>query len=341
MLTQEELQVINRVIDFIKGNITDITKEEIDSTPDILKMHKNLAELNPIREEIEKLLYRRVDEVEYFCAILANENMEYHERTAHAFKNLPFRTSKNIEMECYLLSKLFRLKTNNYFNLISIIIDEISKDQTDKNNWNLYFDIFMGQEDIDFSSFINNPKINSQNIYPSDEEIEKNFEIAKHLYSKGYNNLTKEEQKFYSMSVGHYFEKIACQEEWDNLQKAGRPDLAQRIFWVSRYVGDGFGYDVLSFDPETEKPKLIEVKGTLSPYLIDEIILSYNEFRYFNNENLNYRMYRYYLSEDTIKRYILIPQKNEELKITTEDGTEFSYNKEAYKNKEKVKIKKM
>ena len=45
------------------------------------------------------------------------------------------------------------------------------------------------------------------------------------------------------------------------LGKAGRDDLARRVRWTSVEDGDGFGYDISSFDPEGRE-RLIEVKTT-------------------------------------------------------------------------------
>lgn len=39
-------------------------------------------------------------------------------------------------------------------------------------------------------------------------------------------------------------------------------DTNKIVRWVSRFDGDGYGYDILSYDPETKREKLIEVKTT-------------------------------------------------------------------------------
>ena len=46
------------------------------------------------------------------------------------------------------------------------------------------------------------------------------------------------------------------------LASGGRDDLAVEVRHVSVEDGDGLGYDVLSFDPETDQPLFIEVKTT-------------------------------------------------------------------------------
>jgi hypothetical protein len=42
----------------------------------------------------------------------------------------------------------------------------------------------------------------------------------------------------------------------------GRDDLSRKVLWVAVEIGDGLGFDVLSFDDQDESEKLIEVKTT-------------------------------------------------------------------------------
>jgi len=59
----------------------------------------------------------------------------------------------------------------------------------------------------------------------------------------------------------------AAGEEWvidlerERLRRIGRPDLRDRVSWVSRDVGDGAGYDIDSFWPDG-RMRMIEVKTT-------------------------------------------------------------------------------
>jgi hypothetical protein len=42
----------------------------------------------------------------------------------------------------------------------------------------------------------------------------------------------------------------------------GRDALAQRVQWVAETLGDGLGFDVLSFDDANDFERMIEVKTT-------------------------------------------------------------------------------
>jgi hypothetical protein len=50
--------------------------------------------------------------------------------------------------------------------------------------------------------------------------------------------------------------------ERQRLQQLDRPDLAKKIRWISEELGDGAGYDILSFDAQG-KERLLEVKTTV------------------------------------------------------------------------------
>lgn len=62
-------------------------------------------------------------------------------------------------------------------------------------------------------------------------------------------------------ALGKAGEEIVLQYEQNNLRQAGRDDLADRVRWTAVQDGDGYGYDVASFEPDGRE-RLIEVKTT-------------------------------------------------------------------------------
>lgn len=46
------------------------------------------------------------------------------------------------------------------------------------------------------------------------------------------------------------------------LKIAGRDDLARRVLWASQDIGDGLGFDILSFDESDDSERMVEVKTT-------------------------------------------------------------------------------
>jgi Domain of unknown function (DUF3883) len=61
--------------------------------------------------------------------------------------------------------------------------------------------------------------------------------------------------------LGKAGEKFVVAFERERLRRAGRDDLAGDVRWVSDLDGDGYGYDVLSFDPDGQE-RLLEIKTT-------------------------------------------------------------------------------
>lgn len=62
-------------------------------------------------------------------------------------------------------------------------------------------------------------------------------------------------------SLGRAGEELVWRHERQTLVDVGRVDLAARVKWVSRDVGDGLGYDIESFHPDG-RSRLVEVKTT-------------------------------------------------------------------------------
>ncbi|WP_339028983.1 DUF3883 domain-containing protein [Bradyrhizobium symbiodeficiens] len=61
--------------------------------------------------------------------------------------------------------------------------------------------------------------------------------------------------------LGKAGERFVVEFEQDRLRRAGREDLADNVRWVSDLDGDGYGYDVQSFDADGQE-RLLEVKTT-------------------------------------------------------------------------------
>ena len=62
-------------------------------------------------------------------------------------------------------------------------------------------------------------------------------------------------------ALGKAGEELVLHSERQALQFAGREDLADRVRWTSAQDGDGYGFDIASFEPDGRE-RLIEVKTT-------------------------------------------------------------------------------
>jgi hypothetical protein len=85
------------------------------------------------------------------------------------------------------------------------------------------------------------------------------------------------ERDFRNRRLGRNGEELVFHHERQRLEQLDRPDLAKKIRWISEELGDGAGYDILSFDA-SGKERLLEVKTTvgadITPFYITRNELS-------------------------------------------------------------------
>lgn len=62
--------------------------------------------------------------------------------------------------------------------------------------------------------------------------------------------------------LGAMAEEFVYDLERFRLKQAGRDDLALKVLWASKEIGDGLGFDILSFDESDESERMLEVKAT-------------------------------------------------------------------------------
>lgn len=91
--------------------------------------------------------------------------------------------------------------------------------------------------------------------------------------------------------LGERGEEFALEYERYRLGASLRSDLADRVQWSSKEVGDGLGYDIRSFDPDTEEERFIEVKTTNSGKYLP-FFISANELAFSKERSANYALYR-------------------------------------------------
>ena len=90
---------------------------------------------------------------------------------------------------------------------------------------------------------------------------------------------------------------------------SGRLDLAERVQRISDTIGDGVGYDILSFD-ETGTEKYIEVKTTngskKTPFIV-----TVNEVEFSEDNSSSYYLYRLFDFDRRPRLFILNGSLNE------------------------------
>jgi hypothetical protein len=92
--------------------------------------------------------------------------------------------------------------------------------------------------------------------------------------------------------------------EQHRLRTAGRDDLAHKVQWVAQTIGDGLGFDVLSFDEADDSERLVEVKttglGKFFPFYVTA-----NEVRCSEDVAERFHLFRVFDFGRTPRAYIL------------------------------------
>jgi hypothetical protein len=99
-------------------------------------------------------------------------------------------------------------------------------------------------------------------------------------------------------------ESFVVELERHRLRELGRDDLAGKVDWVAETVGDGLGFDVLSFDEGDDSERLLEVKttglGKFFPFLVTA-----NEVRCSEAMPKQYHLYRVFDFARAPRVYVL------------------------------------
>jgi hypothetical protein len=92
-------------------------------------------------------------------------------------------------------------------------------------------------------------------------------------------------------ALGLKGERFVLEVEQRRLSAAGRDDLAEAVVWESQIHGDGAGYDIRSFDPDSGNERLIEVKATCGDATMP-FFVSRNEEQLSLKRPTDFRLYR-------------------------------------------------
>ncbi|MDH1261345.1 DUF3883 domain-containing protein [Pseudomonas sp. GD03944] len=103
--------------------------------------------------------------------------------------------------------------------------------------------------------------------------------------------------------LGRLGEEWVIGYEQQRLQEQGRPELFQRLEWISDTRGDGAGYDILSFENEAEH-RFIEVKTTNSG-IASSFVVSHNELEFSKEAQEQFYLYRVFQLRADPKLFIL------------------------------------
>ncbi len=105
-------------------------------------------------------------------------------------------------------------------------------------------------------------------------------------------------------ALGLAGERLVFQTEQQRLIQARRDDLAAKVEWISQTSGDGAGFDILSFDEQTDRERLIEVKTTNQGKHFP-FYASRNEVQLSEERPADYQLQRIFTFRDRPRLYTL------------------------------------
>lgn len=104
--------------------------------------------------------------------------------------------------------------------------------------------------------------------------------------------------------LGKLGEQFAFELERYRLLLAGRDDLAQKVVWASQDIGDGLGFDIISFDEADDSERMLEVKATGLGKFFPFYVTS-NEVRCSEDIPQQYQLFRVFDFGRSPRLYIL------------------------------------
>lgn len=137
------------------------------------------------------------------------------------------------------------------------------------------------------------------------------------------------EQEIKNKQLGYSGEEFILKYEKEFLINNNRKSLAKKVIHVSKEIGDGLGYDILSFDLDDNEKK-IEVKTTRGD-ITRPFYLSRNELEYSAKESKNYHLYRVFDFNPNLNRgkyYVISGNLKNKLKLTAMNYKAFPLLKE-------------
>lgn len=104
--------------------------------------------------------------------------------------------------------------------------------------------------------------------------------------------------------LGRFGEEFTVELERRRLKGYGRDDLAKKVEWISDTSGDGFGYDVLSYDEVDDSERFVEVKTTTQGKYFPFFVTA-NEVRCSEAMASQYHLYRLFRFTHRPRLYVL------------------------------------
>jgi hypothetical protein len=242
---------------------------------------------------------------DYFDMLVKELNKIPYKKSDHRRRLLPLlqqRSEGSIEFKHQNISAILMnlgrpyingyLPRNNYQNLLEDEVLNYLINNSEIDSYSHKFvekEIVKPQKRLDFEKIVVSPPkiltVNEPKISYQPKPIKINY-------------LEREQS---NRSLGLFGEEVVIEFEKWNLIRLGKDNLANRIEWISKDLGDGAGYDILSKNPNGTD-KYIEVKttklGKETPFFF-----SSRELQFSIEKTSNYHLYRLFNVENDVKLF--------------------------------------
>jgi len=249
---------------------------------------------------------------DYFDMLIKELNRIPYKKANHRRQLLPLlnnRSEGSIEFKhqniSAILINLGRPYISGYlprYNYQNLLEDEVIDYLIHHSEIESCFQEFVGRDIT-----ITKPKMDFGKLVVSPPEIINVMEPKEFYQHKPIkvNYLEKEQS---NRALGVFGEELVIEYERWNLIKLGKENLADKIEWISKEVGDGAGFDILSRNLNGTD-KYIEVKttrlGKETPFFF-----SSNELQFSINKATDYHLYRLFNADSDVKLFSKIGALN-------------------------------
>lgn len=268
-----------------------------------------LEKIKIVSEEWQRMLFSRYDEYD-LLNINLNKRKEANTPLPEGYENGhicgKYYPIDHIPSDKELMKDLDGL-IKVYQSLKNILGNHISDPESVVNKILYYHENDINPNMIDDSdmSLINNAmdvvKVTGNPTEPPDS-------IKNHSHSIGEAHKSDFDGKHKKQKIlGDLGENYVLNYEKDKLNELGLKDLAKKVKNVAKEEGDGKGYDILSFDPNTHQEMHIEVKTTKGK-AEEPFYVTRNELEVSEKDKEKYYLYRVYnlnKNDKTFDFYVL------------------------------------
>lgn len=250
----------------------------------------------------------RVNKINFPINKKIKEIKEKEENSKNKIKNFELKIKEyyNEYLEDYFLKYLYRKRSNNaeykeHLEVFSSMVEEVKNinDLMVVEECYLYkYNEYLLNKQIETSLKVVSNK-NTNYITPLGKRIDKivnhKTEIKKEIISPEISHQVARKVDWELINktknlIGSSGEQIAMAYEINYLIQNEKNELAEKVKNVSKDVGDGLGYDILSYFPDGRE-KYIEVKSTSKDYG-QSFFMSSNELTFLSQHANQYFVYR-------------------------------------------------